>query len=907
MAVAYDGSIRIGTQIDQKGFVAGRKQLTSGMGSLTKSLKSFASMAAVAFGVGALISFGKASVTAASNLKSAMTGLQSIVAGTGNSFKSANAFIQDYISDGLVPATNAITAYKNLLMRGYSTDQIETVMDALKNSAAFGRQASLTMGEAVSSATEGLKNENSILVDNAGVTKNVSMMWKDYAESIGVGVQSLTKQQKIQAEVTGIMQETRFQMGDAAKLTGTYAGQIQQLSFNFNNLKIAFGNAILPIAQAALPSINAIITGLTKVANLFAQVSTTLFGQAQNQENIAMTATDATDAVTELADATTEAAKAADSAQASIDELNIVNADTNSASTASVPVTTTGTETASNELGSGLTVSDDVQKAVEKLKSLLAPLQAIDFTNLSKSLGKLKTAMKPFVKSLFEGLEWAYLNIFAPLSKFTIEEILPRFLDTLSAAAEILGKIIKEHMKFYKQFYDEFLKPISEYAGTKITKFLDKFNTKFKELSDQIQNSEAFNDLRDIFDKVYPIARDFYKALIDIAGWFIDFKMSDAFINAKYAFKDLEDAIGLVKDLINGDFTSAWDHLRDLMIDNKIDKAKEQLGLLKDKFNEVKEKLGEWATYWGEKATEAAWLVNENLIQPVVGFFKGLWDKITGIFSPAWQWFSNNVIDPIINIFMPITDKIGEIFAKLWEIVTVLFGVAADWFNEHVVTPIINFFRPIVESVAGFFREMWNKISGIFSGVGKWFGDRFTEAWTAVKTAFSSVNTFFKGVWNDIVSLFSKIGTSVGNAIGDSFKAVVNTILGFAENTFNGFIKNINGAIGMINEIPGVKISPLTPLKIPRLAAGAVIPPNREFIATLGDQRNGTNIETPESLLRQIMREELGSNGSNVESLLKQLIDAVINKDTTLQVEGRTLAQVVNKATRAMGYAIGGV
>lgn len=61
----------------------------------------------------------------------------------------------------------------------------------------------------------------------------------DYAKSIGVSSNDLTKQQKIQAEYNGIMEETRFQTGDAAKLAGTYSGSIQQLGFNFNNLKIA--------------------------------------------------------------------------------------------------------------------------------------------------------------------------------------------------------------------------------------------------------------------------------------------------------------------------------------------------------------------------------------------------------------------------------------------------------------------------------------------------------------------------------------------------------------------------------------------------------------------------------------------------------------------------------------------
>ena len=85
-------------------------------------------------------------------------------------------------------------------------------------------------------------------------------MWKDYAQSIGKGVDSLTQYEKIQAEVNGILSETRFQTGDAAKVAQSYSGQVSQLTFNFNNLKVAIGNALIPIVQAILPHINAMLS-----------------------------------------------------------------------------------------------------------------------------------------------------------------------------------------------------------------------------------------------------------------------------------------------------------------------------------------------------------------------------------------------------------------------------------------------------------------------------------------------------------------------------------------------------------------------------------------------------------------------------------------------------------------------
>lgn len=334
LAFGFDGSVRIKADLDHSYFDRGIAAMTNKVNSFGATLKKVAGMVAVAFGTAAIINFGKEAVNAASALNDAWIGLQSIVEGQGKSFSKAKSFINEYISDGLVPLEDAVTSYKNLAARGYSTEQIEKVMASLKDAAAFGRQSSYSLGEAVSSATEGLKNENSILVDNAGVTKNVAKMWQEYAASIGVSYTALTQEQKIQAEVNGILEETRFQTGDAAKLVNTYSGQIALLGYNFQNLKVQVGNAIMPVVQAVLPGINAIISALTKLATVFAQVTALLFGKSSQvtaSNGIASSAGAAADATDDLAAATEGAGDASESAAkkmkgvlAGFDELNVL-------------------------------------------------------------------------------------------------------------------------------------------------------------------------------------------------------------------------------------------------------------------------------------------------------------------------------------------------------------------------------------------------------------------------------------------------------------------------------------------------------------------------------------------------------------------------------------------------------
>lgn len=250
----------------------------------TDAMKNAFKAVAVALATLGIGKYIKDSIQAASDLEGAFLGLQSIVEGQGRSFAKAKGFINDYVSDGLVPLTDAVNAYKNLAARGYNDDQIEQVMGRLKDAAAFGRQSSYTLGAAVASATEGLKNENSILVDNAGVTKNVAKMWEDYAATIGTTANNLTQQQKIQAEVNGIMEETKFQVGDAARYADTYAGRVAYLSRTLSEIKVNIGQAFMPIANVVIPILQKLANWLVRVTSYFRYFMQAFFGVSKSSK-----------------------------------------------------------------------------------------------------------------------------------------------------------------------------------------------------------------------------------------------------------------------------------------------------------------------------------------------------------------------------------------------------------------------------------------------------------------------------------------------------------------------------------------------------------------------------------------------------------------------------------------------
>lgn len=240
-----------------------KQQASAAKASAQEQQQAHAAIAAAATAAFVVIvSAYKRGNDAANEYTSSLKGLRSIAEGVGEDFGAAKSALNEFTDDGLIPTSAAATALKNLFARGFEADQAIDILNRLKDSAAFGRQSSLSMGDAVRSATEGLKNENSVLVDNAGVTKNVAKMWEDYAKKLGKSTNDLSLAEKRQAEYNGIMEETRYQVGDAAKYAATFAGTQAELAAATLRTEQALGRAnqsgLRPFLQLLTPAVDGI-------------------------------------------------------------------------------------------------------------------------------------------------------------------------------------------------------------------------------------------------------------------------------------------------------------------------------------------------------------------------------------------------------------------------------------------------------------------------------------------------------------------------------------------------------------------------------------------------------------------------------------------------------------------------
>ena len=179
----------------------------------------------------------------------------------------------------------------------------------------------------------------------------------------------------------------------------------------------------------------------------------------------------------------------------------------------------------------------------------------------------------------------------------------------------------------------------------------------------------------------------------------------------------------------------------------------------------------------------------------------------------------------------------------------------------------------------------------------------------------SPMGDFFNNLTSTMVEGFNKTARSVANAIEDLMDSF-NSILRYVNGTVASFGSRASATSKVSTQatstnysVAAMSMYPQTP-EIPMLARGAVIPPNQKFLAVLGDQRSGTNIEAPLTTIQEavavVMEDMIQSNLAGHEAtvaLLQQILEAVLG----IELDGETITRAVNNYNRKMAAAKGGL
>lgn len=181
----------------------------------------------------------------------------------------------------------------------------------------------------------------------------------------------------------------------------------------------------------------------------------------------------------------------------------------------------------------------------------------------------------------------------------------------------------------------------------------------------------------------------------------------------------------------------------------------------------------------------------------------------------------------------------------------------------------------IIRSAGEKVKEIWNGLWLTVKLIGMQLWEDITQGWndfwTNIGTALDSAAADIQQGWNDAWTAVSDFVSDIWEGITDTIETAINGIIGLVNGMISAIVDGVNGVIGVLNgfgfDVPewaqdklgvervGFNIDPITAPQIPYLAQGAVIPANHEFLAVLGDQTNGTNIEAPLATIQQALAE----------------------------------------------------
>lgn len=884
MAFGYDGSVRIKADLNHSPFDRGLSAMTGSVNKFGNTLKKIGGMVAVAFGTAALINFGKESIKLASDIEEVQNVID-VTFGQGAAQieefakSAAEAFGLSELSAKQYAGTMGAMLKSSGLATSAAQEMSTTLAGLAGDVASFYNLDTDTAFEKIRS---GISGETEPL-KQLGINMSVANL-EAYALAQGItkSYNAMSQSEQVLLRYNYLLGVTTDAQGDFARTSGSFANQIRILQLNFDQLRIAVGNALIPIAQAVLPGINAIISALTKLATVFAQVTALLFGKSAEVKatsGIASSAGAAAGATDRLAEATKGAGDAAKQTAkdmkgvlAGFDELNIL-ADNAAGSVGGAGGGSGGGgigDIALPDIGPGgelwgdATVNPEIEQGIQAIIDKAKELSAIfaegfkfglgdvDFSGIMESL----QAIGGYLREIFTDSDvMAAANRFVESFVFAVGTLTGSIASIgITIASAVLGGIeifLAENGDRIKSWIVRIFD-----AGTEINELLATFSAAFSEVFSVFGEEEAQEIIASaigIFSSIFggsiELAVKFARDMIDtITTPFVENK--DLIVEALRGFlepiqKVMDDIELAVRDAVDNIVALYDEHIHPFIMTVK-EAFTEWFEHVLDGFNTyIKPVLDDFAEKFDD-------VVNNHVV-PMVEKAMLYFGKAADMIQRVWEKFLKPVVSWIIDTAVPF--------------IAVQLAYLGDRFNT---------FLAVVSDVVGGIFEVLGGLIDFLTGV-------FTGDWNL---ALEGIKEIFKGVWNGIVGLL---------------EGAVNFIIG----GINRLIRALNVLHIDIPATPwtdafrvGFNIPPIGEIQLPRLANGAVIPPNQQFAAILGDQRSGMNIEAPLKTIEQAVENVLGRSGfgGDINITVESVLDG--------KVVARNTVRHINAMTRSTGKPV---
>lgn len=824
-------------------------------------------------------------------------------------------------------------------------DSIDSYSNSANNSAT--KNASDNASKLVKSnekvADSGKKAANSMKETGsaAGNAKNGIMMLLKY----GLGIRSLfVLFNKLRSAVVAGMSNLAQESGSTNSAISMLWGSLERLK---NSLATAFAPILTAIAPILSKFIDMLSTAATYVSMFFSMLSgkKTYTRALAVQKDYAASLSDTASSAEDVADATNDAADAADAAAEAtekylspLDDLNKMDSKSDSGSGSGGGGKSPGAGGGGGGTGSAPMFTeeqipnaflDNLQKVFDLLKKIkdlfmsgfwdglgdykpqLAELKK-DLASIKRNLAEIFTdpevvgAAKRFAKSVIYNLGVVAGSI-ASVGLTLAVNLVGGFESYLSRNKDRIKKFLVDVFNVGTEIADEF----GIIAKTIAEVFAKTFGTQTAQ--------DLTGNLIGIFASLGGLAVEIFaryerdKMYLAWQPW-IDNK--DKLVEAiNETIAPIQHLAQVIEDFLNDTsdkIIAFYDESVKPFIDDIESGCASILATLLDLYNSyVAPIIDEWGTRLEDlingpltdfvdkfldvcaKIIDALQQIWNNVLVPLINW---ILQNVIPLLAPVVQWLGDAAIDLLgaaVEMANGILDMLGGLIDFLVGVFTGDWkkafsgagqiaqgfadtcGALIEWIGDYILTP----FMLLVKKL---FSVDWVKYFGVAGIAPQVLCDLIKSIFGTMKNVFIGIMNFIKyaftGDWRNAWQSVKNIFFSIMSGLGDVLRTPINGIISMINQAINGINTLIRGA----NKIPGVNISTIG--KIPHLASGAVIPPNQEFLAVLGDQRSGNNIEAPEGLIRKIVREESGGKASTYRFVAQ--LDRKIIFDETIS-EGK--------------------